>query len=174
MPFQRAQSNLNSRSSASSARAATLGGWVIGFPWIGGPATIGHCISEAVGSRYKIPHGVACAIALPYAMEYNLPSLEEKFASLATIAGENTKDLSTREASFKSIDAVLKLMKDVDLPTSLKKAGVPSEDMKPLAEYIVNERQFLYDLKTFNPTKPTLENVTELLERMWEGRIPRS
>jgi len=151
--------------------AATLGGWVIGFPWVGGPATIGHCISEAIGSRYKIPHGVACAIALPYAMEYNLPLLEEKLASLATVAGENTGGLSKRQAAFKSVDAVMKLMKHVNLPTSLKEAGVPSVDLKPLAEYIVKERQFLYDLQTFNPTKPTLENVTELLEKMWEGRI---
>lgn len=151
--------------------AATLGGWVIGFPWIGGPATIGHCISEAVGSRYKIPHGIACAIALPYAMEYNLPMLEDKLPSLATLAGENVTGLTERQASFKSINAVLKLMKDVDLPVSLKEVGIPKEDLKHLAEYIVNERQFLYDLKTFNPTKPTLENVTELLEKMWSGRI---
>lgn len=100
--------------------------------------------------------------------------LEEKLASLATVAGEDTTGLSKRQASFKSIDAVMKLMKDVDLPTSLKEAGVPSMDLKPLAEYIVNERQFLYDLQTFNPTKPTLENVTELLERMWEGRIGKN
>jgi alcohol dehydrogenase class IV len=153
--------------------AATIGGWVIGFPWVGGPATIGHCISEAVGSRYKIPHGVACAIALPYAMEYNLPLLEEKLASLAAVAGEDTTGLSRRQASFKSIDAVMKLMKHVNLPTSLKEVGVPSIDLKPLAEYIVNERQFLYDLQTFNPTKPTLENVTDLLEKMWEGRIDK-
>ncbi len=151
--------------------ASTIGGWVIGFPWVGGPATIGHCVSEAVGSRYKIPHGVACAIALPYAMEYNLPLLEEKFASLATVFGEVTTGLSKHQASFKSIDAVMKLMKDVSLPTSLKEAGVPHADIKQLAEYIINERQYLYDLQTFNPTKPTLENVTELLEKMWEGKI---
>ena len=151
--------------------AATIGGWVIGFPWVGGPATIGHCVSEAVGSRYKIPHGVACAIALPYAMEYNLPLLEEKFASLATVFGEDTTGMSKHQASFRSVDAVIKLMKDVGLPTNLKEAGVPHTDIKQLAEYIVNERQYLYDLQTFNPTKLTLENVTELMEKMWEGRI---
>jgi alcohol dehydrogenase class IV len=154
--------------------AATIGGWVIGFPWVGGPATIGHCVSEAIGSRYKIPHGIACAIALPYAMEYNLPLLEDKFASLATIIGEDTTGLSKRQASFKSIDAVIKLMRDLSLPTSLKEAGVPSTDLKPIAEYIVNERQFLYDLQTFNPTKPTLKNVTELMEKMWVGKIDKN
>jgi len=154
--------------------AATLGGWVIGFPWIGGPATIGHCVSEAIGSRYNIPHGVACAIALPYAMEYNLPLLEEKFSSLATVFGEDTIGLSTHQASFKAIDAVLKLMKDVRLPTSLKEAGVPYTDIKQLTEYIVNERQYLYDLQTFNPTKPTYENVTRLMENMWKGKINKN
>lgn len=151
--------------------AATLGGWVIGFPWVGGPATIGHCVSEAVGSKYKIPHGVACAIALPYAMEYNLPIIEDRLATLAAVEGEDTSDVTKSQAAHKSIDAVLKLMKDVDLPTSLKQMGVAKEDIKHLAKYIFDERQFMYDLKTYNPRKPTLENVTELLTKMWEGRI---
>ena len=48
--------------------AAMMGGWVIAFPWVGGPATIGHCMSEALGPRFGIPHGFACAIMLPQAM----------------------------------------------------------------------------------------------------------
>lgn len=151
--------------------AATLGGWVIGFPWIGGPATIGHCISEAVGSKYKIPHGVACGIALPYAMEYNFPLLIDKLAMVATVMGEDTTGLTKRDASLKSIDATLKLMEDIDMPMSLREVGVPEEDLKALAEYIMNERQYLYNLSTFNPRKLTLENVTRLLEKMWKGII---
>jgi alcohol dehydrogenase class IV len=153
--------------------AATLGGWVIGFPWIGGPATIGHCISEAVGSRYKIPHGVACGIALPYAMEYNQPLLVDKLANVATIMGEDITGLTKRDASFKSIDATLRLMEDIDMPTSLQEAGVPKEDLKPLAEYIANERQYLYNLSAYNPRKVTSENAKRLLEKMWEGRIEK-
>lgn len=153
--------------------AATLGGWVIGFPWIGGPATIGHCISEAVGSKYKIPHGVACGIALPYAMEYNFPLLVDKLANVATIMGEDTTCLTKRDASFKSIEATLRLMEDIDMPISLKEVGVPKEDLKSLAEYIVNERQYLYNLGAFNPRKLTLQNVKQLLEKMWEGRIEK-
>jgi alcohol dehydrogenase class IV len=153
--------------------AATLGGWVIGFPWIGGPATIGHCISEAVGSKYKIPHGVACGIALPYAMEYNFPLLIDKLTNVAITMGEETTGLTKRDASFKSIEATLKLMEDIDMPISLKEVGVPKEDLKSLAEYIVNERQYLYDLGTFNPRKLTSQNVKQLLEKMWEGRIEK-
>jgi len=151
--------------------AATLGGWVIGFPWIGGPAIIGHCLAEAFGSKYKIPHGIACALALPYSMEYNLPALMDKLALMTTVVGEDCTGLTTRDAAFKSIEAVLELMEDVDMPTTLREVGVPKEDLKPFAEYLVTERQYLYDLITFNPRKPTLENITQLLERMWEGEI---
>jgi alcohol dehydrogenase class IV len=151
--------------------AATLGGWVIGFPWVGGPATIGHCISEAVGSKYKIPHGVACGIALPYAMEYNLPFLLEKLAMVASLAGEDARGLSTRDAAVKSIDATVGLMRDVDMPISLGEMGVPEKDLKALSEYIVNERQYLYNLGALNPRKLTLENVNLLLEKMWKGIV---
>jgi alcohol dehydrogenase class IV len=150
--------------------AATLGGWVIGFPWVGGPATIGHCVSEAVGPKYKIPHGVACAIALPYAIEYNLPLLIEKLARAASVVIEDANSLTMREAAFKFVEATLDLMEDVDIPTSLKEEGVPKADLKPLAENIVKERQYLYNLQAYNPRRLTLKNVTQLLEKMWEGR----
>jgi alcohol dehydrogenase class IV len=149
--------------------AATLGGWVIGFPWVGGPATIGHCISEAVGSRYKIPHGVACGIALPYAMEYNLPLLFEKLGMVASLTGGDTSDLSTHDAARKSIDATVALMKDIDMPMSLGEMKVPEKDLKGLSEYIINERQYLYNLTALNPRRLTLENVNRLLENMWKG-----
>jgi len=48
------------------------------------------------------------------------------------------------------------------MPISLKEVGVPKEDLKSLAEYIVNERQYLYNLGAFNPRKLTLENVKQL------------
>lgn len=153
--------------------AATFGGWVIGFPWVGGPATIGHCVSEAVGSKYNIPHGVACGIALPYAMEYNSPLLIDKLAMVTTAMGEETGGMTKRDASYKSIEATLRLMDDIDTPISLKEVGVPREDLKRLAEYVVNERQHMYNLKAFNPRRLTLENVTQLLEKMWEGRIQK-
>jgi alcohol dehydrogenase class IV len=159
--------NLEARRNLSLA--ATLGGWVIGFPWIGGPATIGHCIAEAVGSKYKIPHGVACGIALPYAMGYNLPLLIDKLGTVATAMDVETANLTKREAACTSIDATFELMEDIDMPLCLREVGVPEADLKPLAEYIIEERQYLYGLSDYNPRRPTLRNITQLLEQMWLG-----
>jgi len=150
--------------------ASFLGGWVIGFPWVGGPANIGHCVAEAAGSKYGIPHGIACAIALPYAMEYNLPAIPEKLALIASAMGHDNADLPLRKAASKSVEAVFNLMEEIDLPTCLKEYNVPQKDLKSFAEYIINERQYLYDLQTMNPRKPKFENIMKLLESMWAGK----
>jgi len=60
-------------------------------------------------------------------------------------------------------------MEDIELPTSLRQVNFPEEDIPDFARYIVEERQYLYDLDHYNPRKLTLENTTQLLEGMWEG-----
>ena len=80
--------NLEARSNI--ALAATLGGWVIGFPWIGGPALLGHCVSEGISARYNIPHGEACGVILPYVYEFNLPNCIDKLSMIASAMNLNT------------------------------------------------------------------------------------
>lgn len=153
------------------SQAAMIGGWVIGFPWIGGPAILGHCIAEAMGSMYNLPHGLACALALPYVMEFNLPAIQERLKVIAITMGEDISGLPTREAAFKSVEAVIRLMKDLEMPISLKEVNIPKERLPEFADYIINERQYVYDLPHFNPRKLTKENLNELLGKMWEGEI---
>jgi alcohol dehydrogenase class IV len=150
--------------------AASLGGWVIGFPWVGGPANLGHCIAEAIGSKYRIPHGVACGLVLPYIMEFNLPACTKRLAEIANVMDEDVSGGSIHDDAIESVKAVKRLMRDVELPTSLKEIGTfPKEDIQDFARYLVEERQYMYDLEHYNPRRLTLENITELLEVMWKG-----
>jgi alcohol dehydrogenase class IV len=150
--------------------AASLGGWVIGFPWVGGPANLGHCIAEAIGSKYRIPHGVACGLVLPYIMEFNLPACTKRLAEIANVMDEDVSGGSIHDDAIESVKAVRRLMRDVELPTSLKEIGTfPKEDIQDFARYLVEERQYMYDLEHYNPRRLTLENITELLEVMWKG-----
>ncbi len=153
------------------ACAAMLGGIVIGYPWIGGPAILGHCIAEAAGPRWNIPHGAACGLVLPYILEFNLPACVEKIARIAHVAGLDVYGLSPREAANAVICEIVNLLRDMELPISLKEWGVPKKELPEFAEYIVNERQYIYGLPTFNPRKLTKENTLALMERMYEGII---
>lgn len=147
------------------AMAATLAGISINIV----PNNIGHCVSEAIGPMYKIPHGVANAIVTPYQMQFNLPATVNRMATIATRLQENVHEMSKREAAKKAIRAVRALVEDLELPTSLRQMNVPREDLPRIVDHLVKERQILYDLPKWNPRKLTTENVTELLERMWEG-----
>ena len=81
-----------------------------------------HCIAEALGGMYDLPHGVCNAIFLPYVMEYNLDYCEQRYARIARAMGLS-HDIG-REGAAAAVNAVKQLARDVELPffTSLNVA----------------------------------------------------
>ena len=145
------------------ALAALIGGWVLGFPWSGG-GILGHCIAETIGPKFGIPHGLACALALPYIMEFNRPAATHKLALIASAMSEDARDLPDNQSAPLAIQLVLSLMDDIDIPTSLK--NITSKIDAPLLSEMIFQRRRFY---AQNPRKLTPENCLEVLERMWEG-----
>lgn len=92
-----------------------------------------HCMGEAMGGLYDLPHGISMAIMLPYVMEYNYVACIDKFIRIAKALGENVEGLSDRDAAYKAVEAVKKLNADLAIPT-LKEVNVKTEDITELAE----------------------------------------
>ncbi|MBT4268611.1 MAG: iron-containing alcohol dehydrogenase [Deltaproteobacteria bacterium] len=88
-----------------------------------------HAIAHALGGYYNIAHGVACAVLLPFGMEYNLIANPEKFARIASAMGEKIDGLGQMNAARRSVDAVRSLLKDLGIPETLTEQGVKSEDI---------------------------------------------
>jgi alcohol dehydrogenase class IV len=154
--------------------AAMLGGMVITYPWIGGPAILGHCIAEALGPRWGVPHGAACGVVLPYILHYNAASsaCTEKLAYVAReVLGDEVQGLSQRDAAFAFVRATLNLLEDMELPTDLKGWKIPGNELDEFAEYVVKDRQYVYNLPRFNPRKLTVENTTRLMHQMHDGTL---
>jgi alcohol dehydrogenase len=122
-----------------------------------------HCMAEALGSVYDIPHGVANACILPYVMEYNLVADLEKFARIAVAMGENTAGLTLREAALKSVEAVKTLNRDLRIPT-LKETGFRIEDVDLLAE-----KTIISVSMPDNPRAMTKDDVIALFHRAYDG-----
>ncbi len=82
-----------------------------------------------------------------------------KHANVARFLGENVEGLPMVEAARRSVDAMKRLIKTVELPTGLKELGVKQEDLKAIAERaswnvsvgsnprVVNQEVFLDMLK---------------------------
>jgi alcohol dehydrogenase len=89
-----------------------------------------HCIAEALGGMYDIPHGVCNAVMLPTIMQYNLPFCKERYARIATAMDIEWKNFEN--GAQKSVEAVKKLAKDLILPR-FSSFGINPEDFSKLA-----------------------------------------
>ena len=94
-----------------------------------------HCIAEALGSMYDLPHGTCNAIFLPYVMEYNMDYCTDRYARVATAMGL-TWD-TEEEGAKKAVAFVKQLTKDVHLPAFASLDPDPA-DFPKLAEMSVN------------------------------------
>ena len=78
---------------------------------------IDHAMAHTLSAHYDTPHGVACAMLLPIAMEFNKPVVAERLADVAVAMGVDTTGMTTDEAADAAIAAVHQLSVDVDIPT---------------------------------------------------------
>ena len=62
---------------------STIAGLAFGYSDVGAV----HCIGEALGSKYDIPHGVAMAMLLPEVTAHNIPGAREKYLQISRILG---------------------------------------------------------------------------------------
>ncbi|MBM6618130.1 iron-containing alcohol dehydrogenase [Bacillus suaedaesalsae] len=118
---------------------------------------LSHALALPLGAHFKIPHGVVNAILLPEVMQFNIIGNVKKFAEIATIFGENTIGLTTREAAEKAVTAIRQLKKDVGIAQTLSDYGVREEHLDMIAE-----EAMLSGNVAVNPVKPTLEDLKNI------------
>ncbi len=95
-----------------------------------------HALSYPLGGKYHIPHGVSNAILLVPVMHFNEPVCKESFAQIYDrCCHDAVKNAATpEEKSAWVIGRLEKIVKHLDIPTSLKSFGVPASDLEQLVE----------------------------------------
>ncbi|MCY9807414.1 iron-containing alcohol dehydrogenase [Lentilactobacillus senioris] len=123
-----------------------------------------HAMAHQLGGQYDAPHGVCCALLLPYVEQYNLIADPQRFAELAEFMGENTDGLSTRDAAELSIKAMKQMSEDVGIPKSIKEIGAKPEDFRMMAE------NALKDGNAFsNPRKGTVDDLVKIFQAAYDA-----
>ncbi|MBR1672525.1 MAG: lactaldehyde reductase [Fretibacterium sp.] len=108
-----------------------LGQYVAGMGFSNVGLGIDHAMAHTLSAYYGTPHGVACAILLPTAMEFNRDYSGEKYREIARVMGVAGVDTMTQEQyRDAAIAAVKKLSADVgiapDLKEIVKEADIPA------------------------------------------------
>ncbi|MDF2787507.1 MAG: alcohol dehydrogenase [Neobacillus sp.] len=119
-----------------------------------------HALAYPLGGKFKVPHGVANSLLLPFVMKYNAVADLEKFAEVAKAMGENVEGLSLREAADRAVQALAQLSEDVGIPASLKDVGVTPSDIPALAE----EASKVDRLLNNNPRWLTIKEIQKIYE----------
>lgn len=114
-----------------------------------------HGMAHATGALYRVPHGVANAIFLPFGMEYNFEEITERLARLASVMGEDVSGLSEEDAAKKAIEAVRKLTASLNkldaLSLRLSEVGVPEDGLADIAEGALNDGTSFYNPREVDP-----------------------
>jgi alcohol dehydrogenase len=119
-----------------------------------------HCMARFIGAFFHVPHGLATAVCLPYAAEFNLMSNPEKFSRVASAMGENIQGLSVQEAGDKAVKAIKQLCKDLRIPERLRDVGVTESKIPEMAKLA-----FQADYNRWNPRYTSEDDFRMLYEK---------
>jgi alcohol dehydrogenase len=132
-----------------------------GIAFANASVTAVHALSFPLGGKYKIPHGMANAILLPYVMEFNMIGCLHRFAHIAELMGVQVKNISVLDAAQKSVDAVIRLAEDINIPLKLREIGISEKDIKPLSEGAITVTRILQN----NPREIGLAEIEKIYKK---------
>ena len=95
-----------------------------------------HALSYPLGGKYHIAHGVSNAILLAPVMRFNAPVCQERFAQAYDRCCHDTDTIcqTTNEKAEWLIEQLERIVRHLEIPTSLKEFGVQPEDLDGLVE----------------------------------------
>ena len=142
---------------------------------------LNHSMAHKLGGDYHIPHGRANAILLPYVVKYNslkpnkfvpFPKYErfmadEKLAKAARFLGFGGKN--DEESIDNFIAAIRQLMKDMDMPLSIKEAGIDEKVFMANVEALA-EKAHDDQCTGANPKYPLVKEIVEIYKQAYYGK----
>ncbi len=142
-----------------------------------------HSMAHKLGALFHIPHGVANALLIRQIIKYNATDCPKKQATFpqykypcaieryAQIADELKLGGSTNEEKTQLlIDAIDKLMKDIELPNSIKDFGISEEEFYAKLDDMV-ELAFDDQCTGANPVYPIMEDMKKIYIDAFNGVV---
>ncbi|MGJ3250016.1 MAG: iron-containing alcohol dehydrogenase [Elainellaceae cyanobacterium] len=133
------------------ARSAMLAAAMMGAVAFQKGLGVTHSCAHALSTVYDLHHGLANALMIPYAMQFNLAAVPDKLAMLA-------KGVDARSPSGEGFITWLEsLRKEIGIPTTLASVGVQSDKLERLVEVAYAD-----GCHPLNPRVCTPEDIREI------------
>lgn len=125
-----------------------------------------HSNAHAIGAEWHIPHGLANALCSIPAIQYNAPSVPERYADLARACGKDPK--TALEGPILYIEAMKELKKAIGLPMSIKELGIDEKEFFDKIDGVAQNAMNDGSTPT-NPRPATLEACKAILTAAYYG-----
>ncbi|GHU00576.1 aldehyde-alcohol dehydrogenase [Alphaproteobacteria bacterium] len=160
--------------------ASTLAGMAFANAFLG----VCHSMAHTIGGAFHVPHGLANAIILPYAIGYNAtdnpskqgimpqykyPFVKGRYAKIADFLGLTLPDASRDKKVDALIDSVLAMRAGLAIPAGLKDAGVPEQPFLARLDELA-EKAFDDQCTGGNPRYPLIPEIKQLYLDAYYGK----
>ncbi|MEI7474397.1 MAG: bifunctional acetaldehyde-CoA/alcohol dehydrogenase [bacterium] len=159
--------------------ASTIAGMAFSNAFLG----LCHSMAHKLGAAFDLPHGMANALLISQVIRYNASECPTKQCAFPQYKYPNAKARYAKIASFlelngetaddkidKLIEAIENLKKQIDIPSSIKEAGVTEAIFYEKLDEIV-ELAFDDQCTGANPRYPLMSEIKELYIKAFNGDI---
>lgn len=147
--------------------AATMAGMAFSNSGLG----IAHGLAHAFGPLFKVPHGFAVGLFIPYVMVFNASKstdVKMKYGVLAKVIG--VSGFSASELFDGLMEEILRLYESVEAPKNLSDLNIDAEEFRNKMDLIVKHAYEDPEI-AFNPVPVTPEDLKTICEKVMEGEI---
>lgn len=119
--------------------------------------TAGHALAYPLGTRHKLPHGIANALIFPHVLAANSPAVPEKTAAICAALGIEGQGPDAILQGATAFCAAL------GLDMRLRAHGVPESDLEQMAK----EAHAIRRLLDWNPVALSVEDILTIYRRAY-------
>lgn len=124
---------------------------------------LSHGIGHQLGARSNVPHGITSCVMMYPVMNWNSIYVSPRQADIARALGVDTTGMDLGESAASGREAVLQLVKDLDLPWRLQDVGVARDEFAALAKDAMDDLIVATNPRPVN----SVDDVIAVLESAW-------
>lgn len=145
----------------------SYGSYLAGLSFFNAGVAGVHALAYPLGGQFHISHGESNAVLLPYVMGYIRQSCEKRMQDILEAMGFSSNHLSQKEASYKCVDELIKLVADVKIPLTLKGFDISEAALESLTDDGIKQQRIL----ARSPMPLLREDIYAIYQAAYTGEI---
>lgn len=143
------------------------GSYIAGLAFFNAGVAGVHALAYPLGGQFHLAHGESNAVLLPYVMGYIRNSCQKRMADILNALGSNSAYLSEEEASYKCVEELERLVKDVGIPASLAEFNIPESALESLTQDGVKQKRLL----ARSPLPLAENDIRNIYRSAFQGKV---